>query len=500
MLTVTRETEWIRALEVPQKIADCFKPPYSKAAAWKDEWRSQPKRNLVFVGHDARQDNEALQKNGYDPSNLSNLVDVADTAHMFQSLTRSPQLSKLSNVLQSVGLSGYNFHNAGNDAAYTMQAMIGIAIKSAAEKEDRKAAKRDDLLKRLHHAMNNAVEVAKEGQEGWSSDDSDGGEAPPPFEPLVEKQKADIEAAPVETDAKPPNKDVTMGKGVCIPDQNGHPIPADGGNVMDKPSWRSQALTAKVEVKPISEPVQMVVIPKPVVKSNPYAELEAEDSDNVYTSNMLSQEMIDADFDMGYDPDNDKQEEPTQDDFPLQCTICPKSPWFPTIDNLYAHLGSKNHLKHRHDIDLVAKHDKAARKLLTEYELWYARNKLYDKLADRAAKNLITGPPTVNKETGKVTTGVTPPKPALKKSDKDVLMPLSQASVGKETLSTQTGASAEPAGKSAAKENPDNDTKNLEAERTTVMSGQTDGGNNEKRPVTRRCTRFIRRVEEKRDE
>lgn len=251
------KTQWIGERDIPKVIAECFKPPYSKVERpedivlnYDDTSRShEEKRNLVFVAHDARQDIQQLKLNGYDPSNLSNLVDVADTAHMYQSLTRSPNLAKLSNILLNLGLMGHNFHNAGNDAVYTMHAMIGIAIKSMADKEAVREKNREEMLKKMKQALQLTVETVIEGEQGWSSDDSDGGAAPPPF---VSAEKLLQEQGNVATGPR---------------------------NIMEKPSWWAPAPpAAKLEIKPPPPDSAAKVDQKPVTKPDPYLELEALDS------------------------------------------------------------------------------------------------------------------------------------------------------------------------------------------------------------------------------
>ena len=48
---------------------------------------------------------------------------------MWKYVKRETNPAKLAVVLQELGLIGWNLHNAGNDAVYTLQAMIGLAIK-----------------------------------------------------------------------------------------------------------------------------------------------------------------------------------------------------------------------------------------------------------------------------------------------------------------------------------------------------------------------------------
>ncbi len=48
---------------------------------------------------------------------------------MHQALVRSNDSSSLTSVLTCLGIPHRHLHNAGNDAVYTMQAMIGLAVR-----------------------------------------------------------------------------------------------------------------------------------------------------------------------------------------------------------------------------------------------------------------------------------------------------------------------------------------------------------------------------------
>ena len=104
----------------------------------------QERRNLILVGHDVGGDVQYLRSIGYDINNLLNLQEIVDTTRMFRYLKREINLRNLGNVLGDLGISGWNLHNAGNDAVYTLQAMLGIALKHL----DAKASKEKTQLYR----------------------------------------------------------------------------------------------------------------------------------------------------------------------------------------------------------------------------------------------------------------------------------------------------------------------------------------------------------------
>ena len=94
------------------------------------------KRNVILVGHDIATDISYLRKLGYDPYNLANLHEMIDTSLMYRALEREPHPRNLGSILANLGIAGWYLHNAGNDAVYTLQAMIGIAIKAKVERSD----------------------------------------------------------------------------------------------------------------------------------------------------------------------------------------------------------------------------------------------------------------------------------------------------------------------------------------------------------------------------
>lgn len=62
-------------------------------------------------------------------------MEEVDTASMWRHLTRDQNPRSLGTILGELGIIGWNLHNAGNDAAYTLQAMIGIAVKAIVDKQ-----------------------------------------------------------------------------------------------------------------------------------------------------------------------------------------------------------------------------------------------------------------------------------------------------------------------------------------------------------------------------
>lgn len=105
------------------------------------------RRNLILVGHDVASDIDYLRILGctaLDPP-MSNPADIKsstdqpqflesiDTSNIFRVLKRNTQASSLAKVLIDLGIAGWHLHNAGNDARYTLEAMVGIALKARLE-------------------------------------------------------------------------------------------------------------------------------------------------------------------------------------------------------------------------------------------------------------------------------------------------------------------------------------------------------------------------------
>lgn len=65
---------------------------------------------------------------------------------MWRALKREVNPRSLSAILAEIGIAAWNLHNAGNDAVYTLQAMLGIACKHLVERKIERKEK--DKLKK----------------------------------------------------------------------------------------------------------------------------------------------------------------------------------------------------------------------------------------------------------------------------------------------------------------------------------------------------------------
>ncbi|KAF7901853.1 uncharacterized protein EAF01_007151 [Botrytis porri] len=159
--------------DAPRVVGSCFKYPFSDPSPSPD--LADQKRNIILVGHDVDADIRFLRQIGYEINNLK-LHEGCDTTLMWRALKREVNPRSLSAILADIGIAAWNLHNAGNDAVYTLQAMLGIACKHLVDRKIERKGK-DKLKKdRISEAVKEAVELAYEREEGWSSDGSDGGE------------------------------------------------------------------------------------------------------------------------------------------------------------------------------------------------------------------------------------------------------------------------------------------------------------------------------------
>ena len=105
------------------------------------------KRNIILVGHDVITDVNYLKKIGYEIYNLSNLQELIDTSSMYRAFKREPNPRNLGSILANLDIAGWYLHNAGNDAVYTLQAMIGIAIRAVLDRPDEESREKENEVR-----------------------------------------------------------------------------------------------------------------------------------------------------------------------------------------------------------------------------------------------------------------------------------------------------------------------------------------------------------------
>ncbi|KAK3944641.1 good for full DBP5 activity protein 2 [Diplogelasinospora grovesii] len=166
---------------------------------------SGKKRPIVLVFHDAGQDIKYLRVLGHDIYQNENILEIIDTKEMHQSIVRHRDSTSLQNVLNYLDIPWQHLHNAGNDAVYTLRAMVGLAVKKRLMSLE-KAALPKETVKTKKQAPNG--EGAED--EGWSSngEDTDGGEPVRPSNPAVDSDEGQMGASlPLDNILSEPQSD-----------------------------------------------------------------------------------------------------------------------------------------------------------------------------------------------------------------------------------------------------------------------------------------------------
>jgi DNA polymerase III alpha subunit (gram-positive type) len=134
MLTTARTSEMVPQKELCKTIEAIFFEFSDKTFEGKEAIPGKQKRNIILVGHDVQADMQYLRGMGVDLMAADNFVKTIDTKDLHQHWSKAGQGRGLGYVLDDLGLQNKNLHNAGNDAAYTLQAMVGLAVSAAANR------------------------------------------------------------------------------------------------------------------------------------------------------------------------------------------------------------------------------------------------------------------------------------------------------------------------------------------------------------------------------
>ncbi|KAK4650635.1 hypothetical protein QC762_709210 [Podospora pseudocomata] len=129
---------------------------------------------VVLVFHESGSDIKFLEAIKYNIYKAQNVLEIIDIKHMYQYAVRSNKQPSVSTVCEFLGIQTKNLHNAGNDAVYTLQAMISLAAKQREESLRRARGEGVQVPRIAQHHVPFAELVEKEG---WTSggEDSDGG-------------------------------------------------------------------------------------------------------------------------------------------------------------------------------------------------------------------------------------------------------------------------------------------------------------------------------------
>ncbi len=182
------KSEFISKTHAPSFLADCFRHQHTEESnpmgpstyGGTGHSTGPQKRNIILVGHDTNQDIQYMHKLGYNPLNLSNILEILDTAALFRAWKHELQSRSLGNIMYEFEMAGWNLHNAGNDAVYTLWIMLAIALRDAEMRGSKTLQKqRDETQKeKMQTAVQETIVRVMEENEGWSSEDGDDGGVP----------------------------------------------------------------------------------------------------------------------------------------------------------------------------------------------------------------------------------------------------------------------------------------------------------------------------------
>lgn len=111
-------------------VEECFKPPFGGLVDSSGGVELED-RKVVLVGHDTQTDLDYLKRLGLYAQSLPGVVDCLDSASLYRTWKQDPQIMSLGKVLADFDIIGWNLHNAGNDAVYTIQAMLAVCVRES---------------------------------------------------------------------------------------------------------------------------------------------------------------------------------------------------------------------------------------------------------------------------------------------------------------------------------------------------------------------------------
>ncbi|EAW21372.1 3'-5' exonuclease [Aspergillus fischeri NRRL 181] len=136
------ESEWVSKGKLADVVQACFQPPYSFGMEDTDgvQLDSGPehmhqKRNLILVGHNTSMDVKYLAGLGIPVFEdvTTAFVERIDTAELYRIIRSELNQRSLASILGELGIIGWNLHNAGNDARYTLEALVRMICRDTGE-------------------------------------------------------------------------------------------------------------------------------------------------------------------------------------------------------------------------------------------------------------------------------------------------------------------------------------------------------------------------------
>ncbi|KAF4260864.1 hypothetical protein CNMCM8812_005211 [Aspergillus fumigatus] len=136
------ESEWVSKGKLADVVQACFQPPYSFGVEDMDgvqvgsgpEHKHQ-KRSLILVGHNTAMDVKYLASLGIPVFEdvTAAFVERIDTAELYRAIRGEFNQHSLASILGELGIIGWNLHNAGNDARYTLEALVRMICRDTGE-------------------------------------------------------------------------------------------------------------------------------------------------------------------------------------------------------------------------------------------------------------------------------------------------------------------------------------------------------------------------------
>ncbi|GIK01620.1 hypothetical protein Aspvir_005658 [Aspergillus viridinutans] len=136
------ESEWVSKGKLADVVQACFQPPYSFGIEDTDgvqlgsgpEYKHQ-QRNLILVGHNTSMDVKYLASLGIPvfENVRTAFLEHIDTAELYRIIRSEANQRSLASILGELGIIGWNLHNAGNDARYTLEALVRMICRDTGE-------------------------------------------------------------------------------------------------------------------------------------------------------------------------------------------------------------------------------------------------------------------------------------------------------------------------------------------------------------------------------
>lgn len=119
-------SEWVKLEDMPSAVDNCFRSYLPETADGEDA--QAERRNVVLVGHNPSADVNFFLDLGVplfrESKEKGVFLDTVDTAEVFRVSRQEMNVRSLGGILATFGITGWYLHNAGNDARYTMEALV----------------------------------------------------------------------------------------------------------------------------------------------------------------------------------------------------------------------------------------------------------------------------------------------------------------------------------------------------------------------------------------